>query len=75
MVGVEECIDNNLFGKDDCDKEEEGNDDDCMVLFPGEENSNFKEAVESDSNFKEAVEWDSDNNRFWARNKIRHVGV
>ena len=70
MVGVEECIDNNLFGKDDCGNEEEGNDDDCMVVLPGEETSNFKEAVESDSNFKEAVELDSDNNRFWVRNKI-----
>ncbi len=59
MVGVEECIDNNSFGKDDCGNEEEGNDDDCMVLLPGEENSNFKEAVESDS----------DNKRPWTTNK------
>ncbi len=36
MVGVEECIDNNNFRKDDCGNEEEGNDDDCMVLFPGD---------------------------------------
>ncbi len=62
---MEECIDNNLFGKDDCDNEEEGNDDDCMVLLPGEENSNFKEAVESDSN----------NDRFWTTNKRQRVGV
>ena len=75
MVGVEECIDNNLFGKDDCDNEEEGNDDDCMVMLPGEENSNLKEAIELDSNFKEAVESDSDNDRFWARKKRRSVGV
>ena len=37
MVGVEEVIDNNNFGKVDCDDEEEGNDDDCMVSLPGEE--------------------------------------
>ena len=36
MVGVEECIDNNNFGKADCSDEEEGNDDDCMFLLPGE---------------------------------------
>ena len=63
MVGVEECIDN--FGKVDCGDEEEGNDDDCMVLFPGDENSNCKEAVELDS----------DNYRPWTTNKRRHVGV
>ncbi len=65
VMGVEEFIDNNNFGKVDCGNEEEGNDDDCMVLLPGEGNSNFKEAVESDSN----------NDRFWTRNKKRHVGV
>ena len=75
MVGVEECIDNNLFEKYDCGDEEEGNDDDCMVMLPWEEKSNFKEAVESDSNFKEAVESYSDNDRFWVRNKRRCVGV
>ena len=42
MVGVEEFIDNNNFGKVDCGNEEEGNDDDCMVLLLGEENSNCK---------------------------------
>ncbi len=36
MVGVEEFIDNNNFGKVDCGNEGESNDDDCMVLFPGE---------------------------------------
>ncbi len=75
MVGVEECIDKNNFGQVDCGDEEWSNDDDCMVSLPGEENSNFKEAVESDSNFKEAVESDSNNNRFWARNKRRRLGV
>ena len=66
MVGVEECIDNNNFGKVDCGNEEEGNVDDCMVLLSGEENSNCKEAVESDS----------DNDRPWTTNKRRrHVGV
>ncbi len=62
---MEEFIDNNNFGKVDCGDEEEGNDDDCMVLLPGEENSNFKDAVESDS----------DNDRFWTTNKRRSVGV
>ncbi len=75
MMGVEECIDNNNFGKADCGDEEEGNDDDCMVLLPGEETSNLKEAVELKSNFKEPVELDSDSDKFWARNKRRHVGV
>ncbi len=75
MVGVEECIDNNLFGKDDCGNEEEENDDDCMVLLPGDETSNFKEAVELKSNFKEPVESDSDSNRFWTKNKRQRVGV
>ena len=42
MVGVEECIDNNNIGKDDCGDEEEGNDDDCMVLLQGEGNINFE---------------------------------
>ena len=74
-MGVEECIDNNNFGKADCSDDEEGNDDDCMVLLPGEGNINFKEAFELDSNSKEAVELDSDNNRFWVRNKRRSVGV
>ncbi len=46
-----------------------------MVLLPGEENDNFEKAVESDSNFKVPVESDSDSDRFWARNKIRRVGV
>ncbi len=32
MVGVQECIDNNNFGKVDCGNEEEGNDDDCMFF-------------------------------------------
>ncbi len=75
MMGVEECIDNNNFGKADCSNEEEGNDDDCMVLLPGEENGDFEKAVESDSNFKDPVESDSDSDRFWARNKRRRVGV
>ena len=75
MMGVEECIDNNNFRKTDCSNEEEGNDDDCMVLLPREENGNFEKAVESDSNFKDPVESDSDSNRFWARNKRRRVGV
>ena len=65
MVGVEECIDNNNFGKEDCGDEKDGNDDDCMVLLPGEENSDCKEDIESDSN----------NNRPWTTNKRRHVGV
>ena len=56
MMGVEECIDNNNLGKADCSDEEEGNDDDCMVLLPGEENGDFEKAVESDSNFKDPVE-------------------
>ena len=34
MVGVEECIDNTNFDKEDCGDEEDGNDDDCMVLLP-----------------------------------------
>ncbi len=67
--------DNDNFGKADCSNEEEGNDDDCMVLLAGEETSNFKEAVDVESNLKEPVEWDSNSNRFWARNKRRHVGV
>ena len=75
MVVVEEYINNNYFGKVDCGNEEESYDDDCMVLLPGEETSNFKEAVELESNFKEPVELDSNSNRFWARNKRRHVGV
>jgi hypothetical protein len=75
MMGVEECIDNNNFGKADCSNEEEGNDDDCVVLLPGEETSNFKEADELESNFKEPVESDRDSNRFWASNKRRRVGV
>jgi hypothetical protein len=75
MMGVEECIDNNNLGKADCSDEEEGNDDDCMVLLPGEENGDFEKAVESDSNFKDPVESDSDSERFWARNKRRRVGV
>ena len=37
MVGVKECIGNNNFGKVDFGDKEEGNDDDCMVLLPGEE--------------------------------------
>ena len=49
MAGVEEFIDKNNFGKADCGNEEEGNDDDCIVLLPGEEKINFKETVESDS--------------------------
>ena len=65
MMGVEESIHNNDFGKVDCGDEEESNDDDCMVLLPGEETgeetSNFKEAVESDS--------DDDRNIMWGRNK------
>ncbi len=69
MMGVDECIDNNNFGKADCSDEEEGNDDDCMVLLPGEENSNFEKAVESNRNFKDPVESDSNSDRFWARNK------
>ena len=75
MVGVEECIDNNNFRKADCGNEEEGNDDDCMVLLPGEETSNFKEPVELESNFNEPVESDSKSDRFWVRNKRRRVGV
>ena len=71
MVEVEEFIDKNNYGKVDCGNEEESNDDDCMVFLPGEETgeetSNFKEAVESDS--------DNDRDRFWTRNKRRHVGV
>ena len=64
-----------IFGKVDCGDEEEGNDDDCMVLLPGEETCKFKEAVELESNFKEPVESDRDRKRFWARNKRRRVGV
>ena len=60
-----EFIDNNNVGKVDFGDEEEGNDDDCMVLLPGEENMKCKEDVESDS----------DNERPWATNKRRHVGV
>jgi hypothetical protein len=67
MVGVEEFIDNNNFGKVYFGNEEESNDDDCMVSLPGEETSNFKEAVESDS--------DNNRDRFWTRNKRPRVGV
>jgi hypothetical protein len=65
MMGVEESIHNNDFGKVDCGDEEESNDDDCMVLFPGEETG------EKTSNFKEAVESDSDDDRVrnWMRKK------
>ena len=31
LVGMEECTDNNNYGKEDCGDEEDGNDDDCMV--------------------------------------------
>ena len=65
MVEVEECIANNNYGKEDCGDKEDGNDDDCMVSLPGEENMNCKEYVESDS----------DNERPWKTNKRRHVGV
>ena len=65
MVGVEECIDNNNYGKEDCGDEEDGNDDDCMVLLPGEKNMNCKDDVELDS----------DNTRPWTTNKRRHVSV
>ena len=51
-MGVEECIDNNNFGKGDCGDEEDGNDDDCIVSFPGEESMKCKEDVESDSDNK-----------------------
>ena len=64
-MGVEECIDNNNFGKEDFGDEEDGNDDDCMVSLPGEEHMKCKEDVESDS----------DNKRPWTTNKRRHVGV
>ena len=64
MVVVEVFIDNNNFGKVDCGNEEEGNDDDCMVLLPGEENGDFEKSVESDSNLEEHVESDSDSDRF-----------
>ena len=37
MVGMEEFIDKKNFGKVNCGDEEEGNDNDCMVLLPGEE--------------------------------------
>ena len=40
MVGVEECIGNNNFGKEDCGDDKDGNDDDCMVSLTGEEKSN-----------------------------------
>ena len=65
MVGVEECTNNNKFGKEDCGDDEDGNDDDCMVSLLGEENSNCEEDVELDS----------DNERPWSTNKRRHVGV
>ena len=65
MVGVEECIDNNNFGKVDCGHEEEGNADDCMVSLPGEENMKCEEDVESDS----------DDKRPWTKKKRRYVGV
>ena len=65
MVGVEECIDNNNFGEVDCGDEEEGNDDDCMVLLAEEENMKCQEDVESDS----------DNKRPWTTNKSWHEGV
>ena len=52
MVGVEEFIDSNNFGKVNCGNEEEGNDDDCMVLFPGEKHMKCHEDVESDSDDK-----------------------
>jgi hypothetical protein len=64
-MGVEEFHHNNNFGRVDCGDEEESNDDDCMVLLPGEETSDFEEAVESDS--------DNERNRFWARNKRQRV--
>ena len=63
MVGVEECIDNNKFGKVDCGDGEEGNDD--MVSLPGEENMKSHEDFESDSDVK----------RPWTTKKRRHVGV
>jgi hypothetical protein len=67
MMGVEESIHNNGLGKVDCGDEEESNDDDCMVLLPGEgtveETSNFEEADESDS--------DDDRVRDWMRKKKR----
>ena len=77
IVGVEErCINNNNFGKEDCGDDEDCNDDDCIVLLPGEEDSSFQEAVELESNFNEPVESDSDsNNMFRASNKRRRVGV
>ena len=65
MVGVEECIENNKFGKVDCSDKEEGNDDDCMVSLPGEKNIKCHEDVESDS----------DKKRPWTTKKRRHVGV
>jgi hypothetical protein len=65
VIGVEEFHHNNNFGRVDCGDEEESNDDDCMVLLPGEETSDFEEAVESDS--------DNERNRFWARNKRQRV--
>ena len=65
MVGSEECIDNNNSGKEDCGDDEDGNDGDCIVLLPGEENKNCEEDVESDN----------DNKRPWTTNKRRHVGV
>ncbi len=64
MVGVEECIDNKIFGESGCGDEGEGNDDDCMVSLPGEENMKCQEDVESDS----------DNKRPWTSKKRRHVG-
>ena len=65
MVGVEECIDNNYFGKEDYGDDKDGDDDDCMASLPGEENSNCMEDVESDIN----------NDGPWTTNKRRHVGV
>jgi hypothetical protein len=66
-MGVEEFHHNNNFGRVDCGDEEESNDDDCMVLLPGEETgeetSNVNEAVESDS--------DDDRDRNWMRTKKR----
>ncbi len=63
MVGVDECIDDNKFGKVNCGDGEEGYDDDCMVSLPGEENMKCHEDVESDS----------DDKRPWTTNKRWHV--
>ena len=63
--GEERRINNNNFGKDYCGDDEDGNDDDCIVFLPGEDNSNCKDNIELGS----------DSKGYWTTNKQQHVGV